>query len=126
MRDSLFHTSLEVLELGYSLEHDSRSAHWGWFIRTYRQCHAVAFVLSEICVRPICPVVSRAWLAATLVYEPWEAEKGLRKGMMWRPLSRLMQRASTSMARKQEELLAQQGSDQANLPPSQTIQPALT
>lgn len=108
-RESLFHTAIEVLEFGRLLEADPKTAKWGWLFRTNMQWHGVAFVLSEVCVRPICPVTDRAWNAITGIYSDWELSATNKKGMLWRPLAALMKKAAAIRAKQQEELRAKFG-----------------
>ncbi|EPS27883.1 hypothetical protein PDE_02827 [Penicillium oxalicum 114-2] len=111
-RESLFLTAIEVLEFGRLLETDPRTAKWGWLFRTNMQWHGIAFVLSEICVRPICPYTDRAWNAVQGIYVEWARQATHKKGMLWRPLAALMKRATTIRAKQQEELFAKFGSNQ--------------
>ncbi|KAJ6102108.1 hypothetical protein N7486_004535 [Penicillium sp. IBT 16267x] len=104
IRESLFLTAIEVLEFGRLLETDPRTAKWAWLFRTNMQWHGVAFVLSEVCVRPICPVTDRAWNAVHSLYSDWTINGSHKKGMLWRPLDALMKRAAATRAKKQEEL----------------------
>lgn len=108
-RQSLFLTAIEVLEFGRLLETNEKTTKWAWLFRTNMQWHGFAFVLSEICVRPICPVTDRAWLIINSLYSDWERQAKHKKGMLWRPLAALMKRASATRAKQQEELRAQFG-----------------
>lgn len=108
-RESLFLTAIEVLEFGRLLESDPKTAKWGWLFRTNMQWHGVAFVLSEVCVRPICPVTDRAWNAINSLYSDWQLQTTHKKGMLWRPLAALMKRAAATRAKQQEELRAKFG-----------------
>lgn len=92
-RDRLFLTSVEVLEFSHLLETNENTSKWSWLFRTYIQWHAVAFILSELCVRAKCPAVDRAWCAVEAVYDGWESEAKERRGMLWRPMKKLMARA---------------------------------
>ncbi|OKO93642.1 hypothetical protein PENSUB_11921 [Penicillium subrubescens] len=112
-RESLFLTAIEVLEFGRLLETDPKTAKWGWLFRTNMQWHGVAFVLSEVCVRPICPVTDRAWNAVQGLYSDWERQATHKKGMLWRPLAALMKRAASTRAKQQEELLTNFGPNPA-------------
>ncbi|KAJ5231687.1 uncharacterized protein N7469_006275 [Penicillium citrinum] len=108
-RQSLFLTAIEVLEFGRLLETDPKTAKWSWLFRTNMQWHGVAFVLSEICVRPVCPVTDRAWNAINALYGDWQSQVTNKRGMLWRPLSALMKRAAASRAKQQAELRAKFG-----------------
>lgn len=103
-RQSLFMTAIEVLEFSRLLEVDPKTAKWGWLVRTNMQWHCVAFVLSEVCVRPICPVTDRAWNAISVLYSDWKSQATHKKGMLWRPLAALMKRATASREKQQAEL----------------------
>ena len=103
-RESLFLTAIEVLEFGRLLEADPKTAKWGWLFRTNMQWHGVAFVLSEVCVRPVCPVTDRAWNAINGLYSDWKTSATHKKGMLWRPLAALMKRAAATRAKQKEEL----------------------
>ncbi|KAJ5964283.1 uncharacterized protein N7479_004159 [Penicillium vulpinum] len=105
-RDSLLVTAIEVLEFGRLLETDPKTAKWAWLSRTNMQWHGVAFVLSEICVRPICPITDRAWSAVSSIYTQWALQATHKKGMLWRPLAALMKRAAATRSKQQQELLS--------------------
>ncbi|CAG8037413.1 unnamed protein product [Penicillium salamii] len=104
-RESLFQTAIEVLEFGRLLEADPKTAKWGWLFRTNMQWHGVAFVLSEICVRSMCPVTDRAWNAVSSLYADWAVQATHKKGMLWRPLAALMKRATARRAAQHQELI---------------------
>lgn len=108
-RESLFLTAIEVLEFGRLLETDPKTAKWGWLFRTNMQWHGIAFVLSEVCVRPICPITDRAWNAINSLYSDWKLQSTHKKGMLWRPLAALIKRAAATRAKQQEELRAKFG-----------------
>ena len=96
VRDRLFLTSVEIIEFSRLLEVNESTAKWGWHFRTYMQWHAVAFVLAELCVRPLSPKVDRAWRAIDSVYDAWESTlHNAKRGMLWRPLKTLMGRAGS-------------------------------
>ncbi|QQK39722.1 Fungal transcriptional regulatory protein, N-terminal [Penicillium digitatum] len=122
-RESLFLTAIEVLEFGHLLETDTKTAKWGWLFRTNMQWHGVAFVLSEICVRPICPVTDRAWSAVSLIYTEWAAQATHKKGMLWRPLAALMKRAAATRDKQQQELIFKFGPFLQTIEPVQRICP---
>ncbi|GKZ18025.1 hypothetical protein AbraIFM66951_006595 [Aspergillus brasiliensis] len=108
-RESLFATSVEVAEFQRLLDGDVKTYKWSWLFATNMQWHAIAFVLSELCVRPLSPLTDRAWKAVSTLYTEWIKNSKQRKGMLWRPLSRLMKRA-TAFRAKQEEMRAQMSS----------------
>jgi hypothetical protein len=61
-------------------------------------------ILSELCVRPLCPITDRAWLAVHSVYGRLEQHAKQKKGMMWRPIAKLMKRAAAVRAKQREEM----------------------
>ena len=111
-RHSLFMTSIEVLEFGRLLETDPKTSRWSWLFRTNTQWHGMAFVLSEICVRPICPITDRAWNAVQGLYIGLQDQRTYtKKGMLWRPLEALMKRAAATREKQQAELQLKFGCD---------------
>jgi len=95
----LFITSVEVIEFSHLLEENENTAKWGWLFRTYMQWQSVAFVLSEICVRPPGPDVDRAWRAIESVYdERLNGNARNQRGMLWKPLRHLMAKARARRA----------------------------
>lgn len=109
-RNRLLLTSIEIIEFSHLLERNENTARWNWLFSTYIQWHAVAFVLAELCVRPLCPGVDRAWLAVTSVFHEWERQATQKKkGMLWRPLAKLMKRATEFRKTQQDELRAKWG-----------------
>ena len=94
VKERLFITSVEVIEFSYLLEQNENTSKWGWLFRTYMQWHAVAFVLSELCIRPSGPTYERAWKAVESVFDRRILEStSKQKGMLWRPLRQLWTRA---------------------------------
>ncbi|KAI9929718.1 hypothetical protein ASPWEDRAFT_60022 [Aspergillus wentii DTO 134E9] len=92
-RDKLLITATEVVEFAYLLETNENTAQWSWFFEGFVQWHAFAFVLSELCVRPICPITERAWGVAQMAYAAWEGR--MQNGMFWKPISKLMKKVTT-------------------------------
>ena len=100
LKDRLLTTSVEVIEFSRLLETEESTKKWGWLFRTYIQWHALAFVLSQLCVRTEGPVVDRAWIMIDGVFESWGGiMRSAQKGMMWKPLRKLMERARAIRAK---------------------------
>ncbi|KAL2832865.1 fungal-specific transcription factor domain-containing protein [Aspergillus cavernicola] len=95
--------STEVVEFGHLLETNENTTQWAWFFETYEQWHAFAFLLSEICTRPISPLTDRAWRVADLVYRRWKGGRFEDSGVLWKSASRLMKRAATIWTQKQKQ-----------------------
>ncbi|KAJ5371410.1 C6 transcription factor [Penicillium cataractarum] len=96
-RELLFQTAIEVLEFTHLLESSDETAHWSWMFEMYRQWHAFAFVLSELCVRPS-QETDRAWMIANLMFQRWQQDGPPQGWVLWKPLSRLMQRVTVKRA----------------------------
>ncbi|KAI9375699.1 fungal-specific transcription factor domain-containing protein [Aspergillus egyptiacus] len=106
-RESLFITSIEITEFARLVKEDEKTRKWGWMFDAHMQWHAIAMVLSELCVRPLSPLTNRAWLAVTTIYGDWLKTAKQRKGMLWRPLAKLMKRAGSLRAKQLAELQSQ-------------------
>lgn len=106
IRDRLFQTSVENVEYSLLLENEERTKKWGWLFRTYVQWHAIAFLLSELCVRTEGESVERAWKAIDFVLNRrfMDDSNGLHssnkmKSHLWKPLKRLMDKAKAERAK---------------------------
>lgn len=100
-QDRLFLTSVEVIEFSRLLETEKSTLKWGWLFRTYVQWHAVAFVVSQLCTRTRGPEVEKAWFVLEAVFDEWDSRAlAGKKGMLFKPLRRLMARAK--IVRKKE------------------------
>lgn len=93
-KDRLFLTSVEVIEFSRLLETGRMTMKWSWLFRTYVQWHALAFVLSQLCIRTIGPEVDKAWLVIEAVFDDWGGSvSSNQRGMLWKPLRKLMAKA---------------------------------
>lgn len=105
IRDKLFQTSVENVEYSLLLENEDRTKKWGWLFRTYVQWHAIAFLLSELCVRTEGASVERAWKAIDFVLnrrfidDSTSHSSNKMKSHLWKPLKRLMDKARAARAR---------------------------
>jgi hypothetical protein len=106
-KDKLFVTSLENIEYSILLETEARTMKWGWLFRTYVQWHAIAFLLSELCVRTKGEAVERAWRALEATAGRWwfplnetsPYGKG-QQGCLWKPLRKLLAKAKAARERE--------------------------
>jgi hypothetical protein len=81
---------------------------WGWLFRTYVQWHAVAFLLSELCVRTKGEAVERAWRALEATAGRWwfplndssPHRNGRPQGCLWNPLRKLLLKARAARDRE--------------------------
>ncbi|KAJ6032127.1 C6 transcription factor [Penicillium herquei] len=102
--DELFHIAVEIVKFANLIQKNEATAQWSWLCKTYKQRHAVAFILSELCVRPISPETNQAWDIASEMYNQWQQE-GLATGDKTQTdLQPLMERATVSRKRKLESL----------------------
>ncbi|KAI1496053.1 fungal-specific transcription factor domain-containing protein [Biscogniauxia marginata] len=93
MRDKLFSTAVEILEITSAVLSNSDYSRWAWHSRTYIQWQAVALVLSEICLRPPSPECERAWEYVNILHNSLTPKNKGKKGTLWRPIERLMAKA---------------------------------
>lgn len=125
-KEKLFITSLENLEYSILLETESRTMKWGWLFMTYMQWHALAFMLSELCLRTTGDLVDRAWTAVEHVQEGKWAISVLpnsRAGHLWRPLKKLHLKAKEARARGLQEAARAKQRAGGSLPPQRTYSP---
>ncbi|KAH7067146.1 fungal-specific transcription factor domain-containing protein [Paraphoma chrysanthemicola] len=106
-KDKLFITSLENIEYSMLLETEARTMKWGWLFRTYVQWHAIAFLLSELCVRTKGEAVERAWRALEATAGRWwfplnnsSAHRKGQQGCLWKPLRKLLAKAKAARERE--------------------------
>lgn len=99
-RDRLFLTSIEVIEFSRLLETEKTTLKWGWLFRTYVQWHALAFVLSQLCIRTTGSEVDKAWRVIEGVFDDWGGTVlSNQRGMLWKPLRKLMVKARTERSK---------------------------
>jgi hypothetical protein len=93
-RDRTFLTSVDVIRYSRMLETQQKTSKWGWLFRTYFQWHAVAFLLSELCVRRSGTAVDEAWEVLGEAFPDWNDSVAVHKrSMLWRPIVKLLRRA---------------------------------
>ncbi|KAL7935999.1 fungal-specific transcription factor domain-containing protein [Trichoderma chlorosporum] len=114
IRHVAFERSIETLELADSLETGHRAARWRWLFMTHVQWHAVVFVLAYLCVHPTDELSSRAWLVMDRVRERWPHDSRSKKGMLWKPIHRLMDRAQRIRTRQGRSPANEPGVSQEN------------
>ncbi|KAL6800972.1 fungal-specific transcription factor domain-containing protein [Trichoderma sp. SZMC 28013] len=114
LRRVAFEKSVEMLELADSLETGHRAARWRWLFMTHVQWHAVVFVLAYLCVHPTDELSHRAWMVMDRVCERWPHDSRSRKGMLWKPIHRLMDRAQQIRARQARSSPKEHGLSEEN------------
>ncbi|KAE8330986.1 C6 transcription factor [Aspergillus sergii] len=98
--DPIFQTAVEITEFAYFFQENETTAQFAWLARSYKQWHALAYVLSELCVRDISPETDHAWNVVTKMYRKCVKEAPETYSMFQKPLSRLMEQAATSRAER--------------------------
>jgi hypothetical protein len=104
IKDKLFITSIENIEYSILVETEVRTMKWSWLSRTFVQWHAIAFLLSELCVRTKGKAVERAWKALETTAGNWwfplNDSSSDRKGQLWKPLRKLLAKAKAARERE--------------------------
>lgn len=118
--DEIFNMAVEIVKFANLIEKNEPTAQWAWICKSYKQRHVVAFIFSELCVRPISPETNQAWDITTDIYNQWQQENHDTDPTFQNTLSRLMQRATASRMKKLESLKAPR-EDRASLPIPRSI-----
>lgn len=98
--DKAFNMAIEVVKFAHLLHTNESTSQWAWLSKSYKQWHAIAFILSELCTRLITPETNHAWEVVTEVYRQWEDDDTQTSLMLRKPISRLMEHAALSRAAK--------------------------
>ena len=86
--------AVTVLEGAHQLDTDPIASPYRWLTGSYVQWHALAVTIAELCTKLEGPMVERAWAVLVPAYR--EASRHVadsQKGMLWRPIQKLMSRA---------------------------------
>ena len=98
-RELVLKTAVQNLELGHLLGTEPAAAQWRWYFNTRVQWQGLAATLAELCVQDKGPLVERAWKVVDVVFEDWaEHIADSRRGMLWRPIKKLMSKAQAKRA----------------------------
>lgn len=98
-RELVLKTAVENLEYSHLLNTEPAAAQWRWYFNTRVQWHALAAALAELCVQDKGPLVERAWKVVDAHFRHWaEYVADSRKGMLWRPIKKLMTKAQSKRA----------------------------
>ncbi|KAL8951756.1 MAG: hypothetical protein Q9222_002277 [Ikaeria aurantiellina] len=102
-KDRLFRTSVDVIQWAILLEREASTRKWGWLFRTYVQWHAVAYVLACLETRTSGPEVEHAWrVIKDILGEMGNHVSAQKRGMLWKPLQKLLVKAKVARARELE------------------------
>jgi hypothetical protein len=99
LRNELFETSCEILELTAEIVSDPETFPWTWMLQTYIHWHPVAFLLNELCATPQHPQSARAWSAIDKAYASPHGLSPEANQALWRPLRGLLEKAQKATQR---------------------------
>ena len=91
VRDRVFDTTVETMNACTSMSQDECMSKWAWHSKTHVNWHVVAFVLSEVCVRPASPQCELGWQSIVQLERVWQMAR--KKGTVARSIKRLMAKA---------------------------------
>lgn len=105
--DKMFLSSICTVELRRDLEAEL-TKHWHWYLRTVVQWHAIAYLLSELCVRNANDDVTRAWKVLDTVFKDWrDLHRHNVPSLLTAPMQKLIARARQKRAMDLEALNVQ-------------------
>ncbi|CAI7664143.1 unnamed protein product [Penicillium glandicola] len=99
--DRIFEITVELVQLSYLLRTDEGTSQWSWLCKSYKEWHMVAFILSELCLRPLTPETDHAWNVVTKMYGVWQRDMPCTDALLQKPLDRLMARTASLRAGSQ-------------------------
>ncbi|KAL2826185.1 fungal-specific transcription factor domain-containing protein [Aspergillus pseudoustus] len=94
--DEIFHIAVEMIKFANFLQSNESTAQWTWLCKSYKHQHVMAFILSQVCLRPVDLETDHAWEVATDFYNMLLRGNHPADLMLQGPLSRLMERAADS------------------------------
>ncbi|KAJ5972400.1 uncharacterized protein N7479_002318 [Penicillium vulpinum] len=95
--------AIEVVELSHLFQTDIRVTRWKWDLQAHTPWYAVAYVLAELCNSRDNLEMERAWLSVSKIFKEWQIHAFRQNKPLWRPLSRLMMRASSRRDKQEED-----------------------
>lgn len=93
-RDYLFKAAIDIVDTPRRLETEPEARRWKWSLKAYLQYLPLAFLLTELCHRPRCEVVSRAWQVAEQAFMRWAED--IKDSKHAKSLSNLMAKAKAA------------------------------
>lgn len=101
VREFIFATSIDIIELSVILETSQKTlGNWTWMFKNNNQWRALSFVLAELCLRPLCTDVDRAWRAIDDAFPLWESQDACAQKEIWLSVSQLKERAIQARRRQ--------------------------
>ncbi|KAL3450331.1 fungal-specific transcription factor domain-containing protein [Aspergillus insuetus] len=98
--DEIFRMAIETLKFANLMQTNGPTAQWAWLCKSYKHQHVMAYILSELCTRPISAETTHAWEVAREFYDMWLKGDHPADSMLHRPLARLMERTRRSRETK--------------------------
>lgn len=96
--DVVFSQAIEVLEIGHQLSTNTRALPWSWSMSVH--WHSFGVVLAKLCVEPNSKLAARAWNVVEGSFNDYGKKVAdSEKGMLWRPLEKLMIAARQARAK---------------------------
>ncbi|KAF4978382.1 hypothetical protein FZEAL_5223 [Fusarium zealandicum] len=95
IRTRLWISTIEIVEYNHILNIDPRCRQWRWLFQSYRQWHAIAYMLLEVSRRPWTVTSERAWEATQILeYDhPMNDTSSANHTAAWMPIKRLYSKA---------------------------------
>ncbi|KAJ5770702.1 uncharacterized protein N7511_002753 [Penicillium nucicola] len=98
--DRVFEMAVEIVQFAYLLQTNEATLQWSWLCQSYKEWHVVAFILSELCLRPLNAETDHAWDIVSKMYGLWQRGVPHTDAVLQKPLARLMQRTAASRESK--------------------------
>lgn len=99
--DRIFEIAVEFVQFYYLLQTNEGTSQRTWLCKSYKDWHVVAFMLSELCLRPLSSKIDHAWDMVTKLYGLWQQNMPRTDALLQKPLDRLMARTASSRAARQ-------------------------
>ena len=92
-RDRLFPTSIEIVESCLLLERNESTKQWEWCSRNFIPWQAMAFILSELCIRERDKESDRAWIAVQGAFDEWaDVARNPLHDLLWSRMQKLFEK----------------------------------
>ena len=92
--EAVLSLACDILEKAYVMAGDSSIKPFGWYGNLFNKWHAIAVAAAELCVHFEGPTVERTWAVIEPVFaQNAQGVADSEKGMLWRPVEKLMKRA---------------------------------
>jgi len=116
-RDRLFPTSIEIVESCLLLERNESTKQWEWCFSNFIPWQAMAFILSELCVRDRDEESDRAWAAVQGAFDKWaDVARNSRHDFLWSRMQKLFEKVRRlRLANPHEALDAQMANSHGDL-----------